>query len=307
MKKATAHQIQPVCLNVKARSYHGLSCGSSDAEVVLCLHGWLDNAASFIPFFEALESEQDHLGKKFIAIDWPGHGLSDHRSDDAHYHFFDYIYDMLQLFEVHGWQKIAIIGHSMGGMIASAFAAAFPEKVRSLTLIDTLGFIYAHSNEATAILRQAMLSRLSTTPIIKTNQYKQEVRGINQRTFSKEAAIQARLNVSDLTKVHANLLISRSLIAQNGAYCWRSDPRLKTLSPYRLTLAQGQQLLTDIRCPVLLIYGTKGMDLTRLALTEFAPLIADFRSVELDGGHHVHMEQSAAFRAVLSDFYCPDV
>ena len=58
----------------------GFTNGNIDAPILLCLHGWLDNSASFQPLNQYLSDF--HV----IAIDLPGHGLSDHKSPDAYYH-----------------------------------------------------------------------------------------------------------------------------------------------------------------------------------------------------------------------------
>ena len=46
-----------------------------------------------------------------------------------------------------------------------------------------------------------------------------------------------------------------------------------------------------IKCPVQLIYGSKGIDFVNSGIGVFGPLFEQFSSIELDGGHHVHMEQ----------------
>ena len=274
---------------------------------MLCLHGWLDNAASFIPLMSALPDEILE-NRRFIAIDWPGHGQSSHRSDDAHYHFFDYVYDLLALFEINGWDKVTeqsgqgidIVAHSMGAMVASAFAAAFTEKVKSLTLIDSLGFIYADAEESSNQLRKGLLSRLKTSQVIEKN---------NQRCFSKETAIKARLAVSDLNQEDAYLLVNRSLKkvddsdSKGDSYRWRSDPRLRTISPYRLTKAQAKQLIRDIQCPVQLIYGDKGMAMVQQGIDNFSQLINNLSLVKINGGHHVHMQQPKQVLKLLSGFW----
>lgn len=287
-------KIEKITYQVNGRVVAGLSCGNNNAKPVLCLHGWLDNAASFIPLMSALPTEM-LINNQFVAIDWPGHGQSSHRSHDAHYHFFDYVYDLLELFEINNWHfaeegaeesgegGIDIVAHSMGAMVASAFAAAFPEKVKSLTLIDSLGFICANAEESTAQLRKGMLSRLKTAQITAKN---------SQRYFTKETAVKARLAVSDLTEENATLLVNRSLSKVEEGYCWRSDPRLRTISPYRITMEQAKQLIADIHCPVQLIYGDKGMAMVQQGIDNFALLLKEFSMIKLKGGHHVHMEQS---------------
>lgn len=280
-----------------------LACGHEAGEPLLCLHGYLDNAASFLPLMQQIAQESDFLSeRRIIALDWPGHGHSDHRSIGAHYHFFDYISDLLALFTLNNWQAIDIVAHSMGAMIASAFAAAFPEKVKSLTLIDSFGFICAPEELATDQLRRGILSRVKSTNVT--------------RTFSVEMAVKARLHVSDLAVEHAKIIVQRSLVevdnkatndegidSTNALYRWRSDPRLRTVSPYRLSLKQGQQLFSDIKCPLQLIYGDKGMEMVITGLEQFSQNVKNLKTTKLSGGHHVHMEKAKELLPVLSHFF----
>jgi pimeloyl-ACP methyl ester carboxylesterase len=284
-----------------------IACGNKNHQPVLCLHGYLDNAASFLPLMQHLSQqgrqESDLLSnRRIIALDWPGHGHSEHRSVGAHYHFFDYVSDLVALFERNNWQEIDIVAHSMGAMIASAFAAAFPEKVKSLTLIDSFGFICAPAEQTTHQLRKGVLSR---------------VKSINSsRFFTEETAVKARLHVSDLNVEHAKLIVQRSLIeveTKSGSsinsddtsvlYRWRSDPRLRTISLYRLSLAQAQQLFSDINCPLQLVYGDEGMEMVKTGLENFSSCVKNLTTTKLAGGHHVHMEQTKELSSLLSHFF----
>ncbi len=276
--------IKEVNYTVETMSLQGLACGNkaSETNIVLCLHGWLDNAASFLPLLPYLQ--QNLPNKHIIAIDWPGHGCSTHRSLDAHYHFIDWVYDLLQLFELNKWQQVDIVAHSMGGMVASAFAAAFPEKVKSLTLIDSIGFISAKAEQTTQQLRDGMLSRFkSNTKKLNNKQKKLHP--------NPESAIKARVAISDLKYEQAKVLVERGLLKEELGYSWRSDTRLRNTSPYRMTLKQAKQFIRDIKCPVQLIYGSKGMDMVSSGIDIFGSLFDQFSSHKLIGGHHVHMEQ----------------
>lgn len=268
-------------------SLTGLVKGEGESPV-LCLHGWLDNAASFVPLFEKLGDRHS------VAIDWPGHGHSSHRGQDAHYHFYDYVYDLLNLYSQQGWQQLHIVGHSMGGMIASAFSAAFPEKVKSLTLIDSVGFIAAPADKTTEQLREGMLSRLKLLdkkkPVHKT----------------LESAVQARMQVSDLDWQSATLLCQRGVVNVEGGYTWRADSRLRNISPYRLTPEQAMQLVKDIEVPVQLIHGSKGLKLVEEAMKIYLPMINNITVHQLTGGHHVHMEQAEQTAALIKAFINDD-
>jgi pimeloyl-ACP methyl ester carboxylesterase len=276
--------IEEICYSLPELELRGLKKGNEDLPIVLFLHGWLDNAASFIPLMKELN------GYHIIAIDWPGHGHSAHRGQDAHYHFIDYVYDLLLLFEFNQWKSVDIVAHSMGGMIASAFSAAFPENVNSLTLIDSIGFLSAKSEETTEQLRNGMLSRLTL---------KDKRKPIHP---SLESAITARRNVSDLTYDDAKLIVERGSVSLEDGITWRSDSRLRNTSPYRLTFSQAKQFIKDIITPVQLIYGDKGIEFVELGLAHYGPLFKQFTAHKLNGGHHIHMEQAKETAKIVESF-----
>lgn len=269
---AANNRIAEIEYNIGSKKIAALTNGNNGAPTLLCLHGWLDNAASFQPLFPHLD--EFHV----IAIDWPGHGFSSHRSEDAHYHFLDWVYDLVQLFQKQQWSDIGIVAHSMGGMVASAFSAAFPEYVKSLTLIDSIGLLALDSKETSQQLRKGMLSRLS--------------QGDKRRYHPNIAsAVTARTLVSDLTAENAQLIVNRGIEHTDKGYQWRSDSRLRATSPYRLSTTQVKQIVTDIKAPTQLVFGNKGMEMVSLGLKAYGALFSSLEVHKLNGGHHVHMEQ----------------
>ncbi|TRX57127.1 alpha/beta fold hydrolase [Thalassomonas sp. M1454] len=263
------------------KTISAVAIGNEDKPVVLCLHGWLDNAASFFPLFKQLQQDFPQLLERyqFIAIDWPGHGLSTHRSIDAHYHFIDWCYDLLQIIEHKQWQKVSIIGHSMGGMVANAFTSAFNDKVDKLMLIEAIGLLTESENPSKQ-LRKGLQSRIKKAPR-KLNVHK-----------NLDAAIQARMNVSDLPNSAAELIVKRGIIEVENGVSWRSDPRLRNTSPQRFSLKQAIQVVANIHCPVTLIVGSSGFDMVQTGIKVFAEHINDFNCFTIEGGHHPHMESS---------------
>lgn len=84
----------------------------------------------------------DHLAKaysskmKVIRIDFPGHGESGTPPLDYTFEKFSTILcELLIRFDVR--EKVSVIGHSMGGYAALAFAAKYPERVESLVLMHS--------------------------------------------------------------------------------------------------------------------------------------------------------------------------
>ena len=276
---------EEICYDINEVSLHGLTAGRDQDPITLCLHGWLDNAASFLPLMPYLSN------RKLIALDWPGHGFSSHRSQDAHYHFIDWVYDLVQLFDTTQWPAIDIVAHSMGGMVATAFAAAFPEKVRSLTLLDSIGFVSDKPENTTEQLRKGLTSRL------------QGLSKQKNKHPSVESAVKARVSVSDMGFEQAQLIVKRGLVQQGGNYIWRADSRLRNTSPYRLTVEQAKQMISDVKCPVHLIYGDKGLDMVHIGIKEFSALFNDLTLHQVAGGHHVHMEAPEQVAQKITAFW----
>ena len=70
----------------------------------------------------------------------PAHAGSDEPDELRN---LDSIYDLViyydDLFRKLGLGQIDLVGHSFGGMVAAEIAAAYPDRVRKLVLIDSLG------------------------------------------------------------------------------------------------------------------------------------------------------------------------
>lgn len=72
--------------------------------------------------------------RRVIAFDQRGHGES---TNQAPYTFDQLIEDLRSFLDQMSIEQCDLLGHSMGGMIALRGALAFPERIRSLILMDT--------------------------------------------------------------------------------------------------------------------------------------------------------------------------
>lgn len=241
------------------------------SQPVLCLHGWLDNANSFLPLAMALPEQS------LLALDLAGHGHSSHRSADAHYYLFDYVADIATLCRQQGWQQLTIVGHSMGGMIATVLAASFPELVAQLVLVDSLGLMTTAATDTAMQLRKAIVSRQQSYQKQKP-QY---------ATLSEAAA--ARQQQSDFDMATALLLTERGCAPTMQGFSWRADLKLREVSAFRLSDSQARALIRQLQCPVLALMSRQSPAEIRLAAEQF---LADYPQLELvhcPGGHHLHM------------------
>ncbi|XP_058060419.1 probable serine hydrolase [Anopheles bellator] len=107
--------------------------GPTDVRPIVCLHGWMDNAGSFDRLIPLLPSEVS-----FLAIDLPGHGRSAHLPVGTAYHTLDALRILLHLMQFYGWQRISLMSHSIGAVVAFVFAGIFPDRVDLLISFDML-------------------------------------------------------------------------------------------------------------------------------------------------------------------------
>ncbi|MDO6526200.1 alpha/beta hydrolase [Motilimonas sp. 1_MG-2023] len=262
-----------------------LAIGEPALPVVLCLHGWLDNAASFVPLLQAFEQQQLTTQFRFVCIDLPGHGHSQHRN--SAYHFADWVDDVYQVITVLGERPVILIGHSLGALVASCVAAAFPEKVSHLIMIEGAGPLVQSVTSTTAHLRQAILSRqASSLP--------------KPRLLS--SLVQAKQRALGISAKNATLLATRGAMSVTKGYVWRHDPRLTYLSPFRLAESQAQQLIKDIKCPTMCILGNDGYAEISTHLFERQHLFTQLTKVELPGNHHVHMENHLGVAQTIKEY-----
>jgi pimeloyl-ACP methyl ester carboxylesterase len=250
--------------------------------MLIALHGWLDNSASFLPLAPYLE--QFHL----ICVDLPGHGRSDHKSTS--YVFVDWLDDLYQLSQAAGWPRFMLLGHSLGALIASAYAGVFPEQVERLVMLEGLGPLSQADEQVPEQLRRAILNRSRTRERASLG-------------FSSiEEAVGARCKVAEISHGAARVICERQLIARDGRWHWRSDPRLRDLSPLRMSEGQAQALIRAIACPVLFIRGEQGFT----ALVEqWQSRAGAFRQIEMAvvaGNHHFHMENSSQTAVYIENF-----
>lgn len=256
--------------------------GKPSENPVVMVHGYLDNAASFTPLLPYLE----HLN--CVAIDLPGHGHSAHRSYDAHYHLVDYVYDLHQIIQAHSWENITLVGHSLGGIICMMYSAIFPETVKHLVCIESMGPLTEPEFSSVQQLRASMLSR-------------EKAKGEIKQPISLQGLVEARMRVSDLSADNARLIMQRNIIESHDAIKWRTDKRLRTASTLRLTPNQAMNILESIAIPVNIVLGDTGFSKVKRLYKHRQGLFKQLNVIELPGGHHVHMEQPERVSQFVND------
>lgn len=264
-----------------------LRFGCRSGPRVLALHGWLDNAASFVPLAAQLD------GFDLVALDLPGHGASAHRPPGGDYAFADWIHDALDALDALGWERAHLLGHSMGGAVAALVAAATPARVDRLILIESPGPIAGDPAQAGRRLREAVAARRAQAA----------KNGEGRLIPDVDTAVAARRAAGDLSPAAARLIVGRNLRAGDGGWRWRSDPRLMLPAHVRADEATIRAWLRAIEAPTLAIAAeTSPPWFPPWLRDERLACLRDGRLVLLPGGHHLHMETPERVAAILREF-----
>ena len=272
-------ELQTPWLRLAARAW-----GPPDGVPVLALHGWLDNAASFAAVAPLLP------GIRLVALDLTGHGYSDHRPPGSHYHFVDFIPDVAAAADALNWPRFALLGHSLGGGIATFTAAALPERVTRLATIEGFGPPTSNPDDSPINLRKALM-QMQTLPGKRLPLYP-----------SLEAAIQARCEASGLSWQAATILVERGVKPVGDGLGWRTDPRLRFVSPLYLTEPQVLAYMARIQAPALLLCGDNGFLVKRAYMQDRYARVANLTVKILPGGHHPHLEDPESCARLLGPF-----
>jgi pimeloyl-ACP methyl ester carboxylesterase len=122
----------PDKLRLHARDYARDSDASPSRGVpVLCLAGLTRNVRDFETVAELLARN-----RRVVVAEQRGRGSSAYDPNPANYHPGIYAGDMLALLDHLGIAKVAIIGTSLGGLMAMLMAAAWPDRIAGVLLND---------------------------------------------------------------------------------------------------------------------------------------------------------------------------
>jgi pimeloyl-ACP methyl ester carboxylesterase len=112
-----------------------------DAQVVVLLHGLLDSSEGWSQLCERMSCTK-------IAIDLPGFGYSDAPSRGS---ISGYARDVAEVLAALRIERFTLVGHSLGGAVATAIAELMPEQVAGVVLLAPAGFGHILLAEAASL------------------------------------------------------------------------------------------------------------------------------------------------------------
>lgn len=251
---------------------------------LICLHGWLDNGASFLPLSQALNPDYE-----ILALDFPGHGHSDHRPAGSRYHFVDYLWDVIHALDRLQWDQCYLMGHSLGGAVSAVLAATIPDRIKGLILLDGLGPLADTPVQTTQRLRDAAAA------LNRTSQLK--------RYTDPSQAVEARHRASGLLPELAEDICLRNLKRDGEAWIWQTDTRLNRPTAIRMTEEQILDCMAHIQAPTLAIGATPVPRwFSKTVIENRLASIPDCQSHWLPGHHHFHLDQAEQIASLIHPF-----
>ena len=213
---------------------------------------------------------------KVITVDLRNHGLSPHSAQQ------DYplmVEDLVELFDVLDIKKANIIGHSVGGKVAMAFAAAYPECLAKLIVVDISPRHYTDEQEYIFKLLMALdLSHYS-----------------RRRDVDKVLAEQ-------LPDKAVRQFLLMNLTSKAGNLNWRINLSALHTNYQHLLAAVCEQQNVDVKSCFI-----RGGQAQYIQTTDEQLITSQFCNSEIytieSAGHWVHAEAPQEFREKVIEFF----
>ena len=189
---------------------------------------------------------------------------------------------------------IALVGHSMGGTIATLFAGTFPERVNRLALVEGVG-PPDNPFEVGPTRMRGWIEQVRAA----------RVRGKGRPTFAPDEALRRMSanhpRVDPAVLAHRIPHLAADAGAGDGRVAWHFDPLHRTTAPMPFFAKLFVEFAKMVTCPVLFVTGgPSGFHPPDEA--ERIAAFADCKHVDLpDAGHMVHWTQPESLAPLLLD------
>ncbi len=241
-----------------------------------CWANWLEQ----LPVFA-----EDH---RVVAVDLPGFGHSPMPAEEISMSGYARLLD--RLCEQLGIDAAAVVGNSMGGLIAAELAIAFPQRVERLVLVSAAGVsTYGDPRTARAV---PALRRLERIMLASGGWFAAKSDAVARYPRLRRAAL-------SIVAAHPDRLPAALAAEQlRGAGKPGFVQALAAIIDYNL-----RERFPEIACPTLIVWGAEDRLIGLRDADVFEELIPDSRKVVFaDTGHMSMLERPAAFNALLRDY-----
>jgi pimeloyl-ACP methyl ester carboxylesterase len=205
------------------------------------------------------------------------------------YFFVDYIIVVRRIVKFMKWNKFSIIGHSMGAGVGAFYASVFPSDIEQLVLLDLVKPLTGDQHGYAENIRKAIGAALALeeklNPVPPTYDYFEALDRLRKATSNS------------LTEEAAKILLLRgSRQVDEEKYCFTRDLRLRNPSLNRFSHEDSYDILSNIRCRILLLKAKEGPDFENTNVIErvmeiYRKKASEFEFIEVGGNHFFHLNQ----------------
>lgn len=302
--------------------------GERKTKNILCLHGWLDNCRSFHHLAPELamqlcRTQTDgihvtHTDVNVVAIDFLGHGLSSHKSlDGPSILLTESAFYVAEALEKLGWWNsnrrsrnedgspvavmprtenvsITLVGHSMGAAVGCVMAAAFPERIERLVLLDGAGPMDRPAAHIAKHVRSHIERRQAgNMKLVMESRMLYPTLDVAVRLRCKTAA---NFPGNQYLSVEAakEMVLRGSEEDSDGRVKFLHDPRLRWPSAHYFTAEQTEAVYKDIKCPTCLLAADDGWPMEKEKKDRLVQVLKPEVTKTLPGSHHFHADPLTA-------------
>ncbi|XP_057651449.1 probable serine hydrolase [Diorhabda carinulata] len=272
--------------------------GPKNLQPIIGIHGWQDNSGSF----DKLAPYLVDYGFSFLCIDLPGHGFSSHFPKGVVYnHSFDGVYCVRRIVKYFGWEKIILIGHSLGGSITFLYASIFPNDVAKFISLDNCGPRVRNPQTLLPVACYNMDQLFE----YENNKFYDLCYG-----YEEMLDIMMEGHNGSLDREACEILMKRGMKPspdKQNCYVFTRDPRLKIVAFPFFSMDEIRDFASRITCEVLNIRADQG---TQLEQPEHYDLTVDaiersakrVERVYLKGKHHIHLTDVETVAPIVLNF-----
>ncbi|XP_017022801.1 probable serine hydrolase [Drosophila kikkawai] len=294
MKRILIEDFREVEIPVPWGFISGRWYGNQEVRPILAIHGWLDNLGTFDRLIPLLP---DYIG--MLCIDLPGHGRSSHLPPGINYGVYDLVYIIPTVVKHFGWNKVSLMGHSLGGIMSFAYTAMAPDTVDMVISLDILLPMRVENG-----LAIEMFSNYQERLLVEDDRRKvaEKDRKPPSYTLAQMSKNVAEASLDAVTEDLAHHLLHRQVKKahnhpdQNKFYYSR-DGRVKYFNYWDIDTGLGGEMARRIgNKPYLVLKGSLSLHLQPRCDEIFSILAKGnphFEFYQVEGGtHHLHLQSA---------------
>ncbi len=264
---------------------------AGEGPVLVCHGGGPGFSSLYLADFAGLGEELE-----LVLLDPRGTGGSTKPTDSRAYGIDDYVSDLEELREHLGLERLQLLGHSHGGIVAIAYAARYPERVERLILASTLA---RFSPEQEAAMAEAV-EKHADEPWYEDARAALEAESAGDFEDDEELAELALREFPFYFARYGDA--ERSYVETLRSETPNADA-LRLFNREQVPVFDLRPELARIAAPTLVVTGEEDFITGPLSAAELGEGIAGAETVLLPGtGHFIFVEAPGAFREAVLAF-----